>query len=214
VAELIAALDDDFVGHPRVHEAIRGLPGKWGNGHPETDALARRVAEGLFALTRPHANERGGPFVVYVISMITHTIDGRLSMATPDGRAAATPFAASCNPYNVERAGVTASLRSVAALPFADVLGCAVNMKFHPSAVGRTAASRAKWIALCRTYFRLGGMQLQPSAVSTETLRAAQARPAEHQDLIVKVGGYSTYFVDLGREIQDEIIARTEHRLG
>lgn len=214
VAQLLEAMDHNFVGHEPMHRAIVALEGKWGNGHPETDALARRVAQGLFALTHRYANERGGPFVVYVISMITHTIDGRLSIATPDGRKAATPFAASCNPYNVERAGVTASLRSVAALPFEDVLGCAVNMKFHPSAIGTSPETRAKWIALVRTYFRLGGMQLQPSAVSTETLRAAQTQPELHRELIVKVGGYSTYFVDLGREIQDEIIARTEHRLG
>ena len=214
VAQLLTAMDHNFVGHEDVHRAITELEGRWGNGHAETDALARRVADGLFTLTHRYANERGGPFVVYLISMITHTIDGRLSIATPDGRKAATPFAASCNPYNVERAGVTASLRSVASLPFEHVLGCAVNMKFHPSAIGTTAETRSKWIALLRTYFKLGGMQLQPSAVSTETLRAAQVRPEEHRDLIVKVGGYSTYFVDLGREIQDEIIARTEHRLG
>jgi trans-4-hydroxy-L-proline dehydratase len=213
VRQLLAALDHNFVGYEQIHEAITALEGKWGNGHAETDALARRVAQGLFSLTHRYVNERGGPFVVYLISMITHTIDGRLSIATPDGRRAATPFAASCNPYNVEKAGVTASLRSVAALPFGDVLGCAVNMKFHPSAIGTSAETRAKWIALVRTYFRLGGMQLQPSAVSSETLRAAQHRPRDHRELIVKVGGYSTYFVDLGREIQNEIIERTEHRM-
>jgi formate C-acetyltransferase len=63
-----------------------------------------------------------------------------------------------------------------------------------------------------RTYFRLGGQQLQPTCVDAASLRAAQHNPTEYRDLIVKVGGYSTYFVDLGIEIQDEIIARTEHR--
>ncbi len=213
VRQLLTALDHNFVGYEQIHRAITALEGKWGNGHAETDELARRVAEGLFALTQRYVNERGGPFVVYVISMITHTIDGRLSIATPDGRRAATPFAASCNPYNVEKAGPTASLRSVASVPFADVLGCAVNMKFHPSAIGTSTETRAKWISLVRTYFRLGGMQLQPSAVSTQTLLAAQKRPQDHRELIVKVGGYSTYFVDLGLEIQNEIIERTEHRL-
>jgi len=66
-------------------------------------------------------------------------------------------------------------------------------------------------VALIRTYFKLGGSQIQPTAVSAETLQAAQREPESHRDLIVKVGGYSTYFVDLGREIQEEIIARTEH---
>jgi formate C-acetyltransferase len=111
----------------------------------------------------------------------------------------------------VERSGVTATLRSVAGLPYEDVLGCAVNMKFHPTALGADAATRAKWASLIRTYFRLGGSQLQPTCVSAETLRDAQRNPERHSDLIVKVGGYSTYFTDLGCEIQQEIIDRTEH---
>jgi len=212
VRELLAAIDDNFVGHERVRRMIEQVPGKWGNGDAECDALARDIAQRLFALTYAHHSPKGAPFVVYIISMITHTIDGRLSIAGPDGRRAATPYAASCNPYNVERAGVTAVLRSVASLPFADVLGSAVNIKFHPSAIGADAAAREKWVALVRTYFQLGGAQLQPTVVDGRTLRNAQIEPDKYRDLIVKVGGYSTYFVDLGREIQQEVIDRTEHR--
>jgi formate C-acetyltransferase len=211
VRELLEAVEADFVGHEPIQKAIAALP-KWGNGHPEVDRLAADVAKRLFDLTVPHRTHTGGPFVVYVISMITHTVDGRLSLATPDGRRLATPYAASCNPYHVERSGVTAALRSIAALPFDDVMGSAVNMKFHPTAVGQTRAARRKWVSLVRTYFRLGGAQLQPTCVSSEMLRDAQRNPDRYRDLIVKVGGYSTYFVDLGREIQQEIIARTEHR--
>ena len=210
-SEFLLAMDGNFAGRADVLHAVREVKGKWGNGDPETDAMARRIAGELFAETRQYTNYRGGPFVVYVISMITHTIDGRLSIASPDGRRAGMPFAASGNPYNVERCGVTGAMRSVAALPFQDVMGCAVNMKFHPSAIGKSAASRAKWVALLRTYFQLGGPQLQPTVVSAEELRAAQREPEIHRDLIIKVGGYSTYFVDLGKEIQEEIIARTEH---
>ena len=90
-------------------------------------------------------------------------------------------------------------------------MGCAVNMKFHPRAIGETSAARAKWVALLRTYFQMGGPQLQPTVASAEMLRDAQRDPEQYRDLIIKVGGYSTYFVDLGREIQEEIIARTEH---
>jgi formate C-acetyltransferase len=145
--------------------------------------------------------------------MTTHTIDGRLSIATPDGRRAATPYAASCNPYNVEKNGVTAAMRSVASLDFKQILGAAVNMKFHPTAVGGTQEARKKWAALIRAYFRMGGAQLQPTVVSSETMRAAQKDPDAHRDLIVKVGGYSAYFTELGREIQDEVIARTEQSI-
>ena len=208
---LLAAVDANFVGYEALHAQIRSLPGKWGNGATETDALARRLMGELSAMTTAHRSFKGGPFVTYAISMTTHTIDGRLSIASPDGRKAATPYAASANPANVEKAGITGVLRSVAALPGEELMGCAVNARFHPSAIGRNPSARANWVALIRTYFELGGSQLQPTVASAETLRAAQERPQEHRDLIIKVGGYSTYFVDLGDEIQNEIIARTVH---
>jgi formate C-acetyltransferase len=208
---LLAAVDANYEGYSEVENAIRDLQGKWGNGNPETDALAHRVMRALCDETYNYRGHKGGPFVVYTISMTTHTIDGRLSIATPDGRKAATPYAASGNPYNVDRSGITAVLRSVAALPTNDLMGCAVNARFHPSGIGRNAAAREKWAELIRTYFALGGSQLQPTVASSETLRQAQLNPASFRDLIIKVGGYSTYFVDLGREIQNEIIARTEH---
>jgi trans-4-hydroxy-L-proline dehydratase len=212
VRQLLDAIDCNFEGHEQLYQDITNLSGKWGNGSPETDQLAKKVMKVLFEETYNYRTFKGGPFVVYVISMTTHTIDGRLSIATPDGRCASTPFAASCNPYNVEKAGVTGALRSVAVLPFEDVMGCAVNMKFHPTGIGENPEARAKWAALIRTYFQLGGAQIQPTVASAETLRLAQTEPENYRDLIVKVGGYSTYFVDLGREIQEEVISRTEHR--
>jgi trans-4-hydroxy-L-proline dehydratase len=211
IKELMAAVDANFKGHEDLHREIQKLEDKWGNGNPETDRLAHEVMKRFFEITYQHRSLMGGPFVAYIISMITHTIDGRLSIASPDGRKAAKPFAASCNPYNVERRGVTAALRSVAALPFEDVMGCAVNVKFHPSGVGATPEARKKWAALIRAYFKSGGSQLQPTVASAEELRAAREDPASFRDLIVKVGGYSAYFTDLGPEIQAEIIERTEH---
>jgi len=211
--QLVAAIDSNYVGHEHIIEQIEAVGGKWGNGDPEVDALARRMTTALFKETYKYTSPKGAPFVPYVISMITHTIDGRVSIATPDGRRAAMPYAASCNPYNVETNGVTGAMRSVAALDFRDMLGAAVNMKFHPSALGKEHDSRAKWAALIRTYFALGGAQLQPTVVSAEMMRAAQHDPQQHRDLIVKVGGYSAYFTELGIEIQNEIISRTEHHL-
>ncbi len=209
--QLLEAVDNNFSGYEDIHRRIENLKGKWGNGDAEVDALAHDVMKEMFGETYKYTAHRGGPFVVYVISMITHTIDGRLSIATPDGRPAAKPYAASCNPYNVEKAGPTASMRSVAALPFEDVMGCAVNFKFHPTGIGENREARDKWISLIRTYFKLGGAQIQPTVVSSQMLREAQNNPEDYRDLIVKVGGYSTYFVELGSEIQEEIIARTEH---
>lgn len=209
--DLVRAMDDNFEGHGALLRQIAGVEGRWGNGEPRVDALANEVVGRLCAAVKALKPARGGAFVPYVISMTAHTIDGRLSMATPDGRRAATPFAASCNPFNVERAGMTATLRSVAALPFETIMGAAVNIKLHPSALGSSEAGRGRWVALLRAYFDLGGAQLQPTVVSAAMLREARDQPEAHRGLIVKVGGYSTYFTDLGREIQDEVIARTEH---
>ena len=208
---LLDAIDHNFVGHEELHREIRAIENRWGNGDPATDALAREVTDRLFDTTYRHRTYKGGCVAPFVNSMTSHTYDGRISIATPDGRRAGTPLAASCNPYNVEKAGPTAVLRSVAALDFRHLLGCAVNIRIHPSAIGRTLETQRKWTGLIRTYFQLGGAQLQPSVVSTETLRAAQRDPDRYGDVIVKVGGYSAYFVDLGHEVQNELIARTEH---
>jgi pyruvate-formate lyase len=212
--QLIAAINSNFQGYEHIHQAIKALDGKWGNGNPESDKLAREVTTRLFEETYKHCSHKNGPFIPFINSMTSHTYDGRISIATPDGRKAAMPYAASCNPYNVDKCGPTGVLRSVAALDFRHILGCAVNVRMHPSAIGKNKETRRKWAALVRTYFDMGGMQLQPTVASTEMLRAAQQNPEEYRSLIVKVGGYSTYFVDLGKEIQNEIIARSEHKAG
>jgi formate C-acetyltransferase len=212
--QLLEAIDHNFVDYEELHREIRAVENRWGNGDPATDRLAREITDRLFAATYRHRTYKGGVVAPFVNSMTSHTYDGRISIATPDGRRAGTPLAASCNPYNVEKAGPTAVLRSVAALDFRHLLGCAVNIRVHPSAIGRTPETQRKWVGLIRTYFQLGGVQLQPSVVSTETLRAAQRDPDSYGDVIVKVGGYSAYFVDLGHEVQNELIARTEHGAG
>jgi len=211
--KLVDAIDNNFVGFEDIHRMILNLEGKWGNGNPETDELARKVTTRLFEETYKYRTYKGGVFAPFINSMTAHTYDGRLFIATPDGRKAAKPFAASCNPYNVETRGPTGVLTSVAALDFSHVLGCAVNIRMHPSGIGQSDDTRKKWISLIDTYFKMGGEQIQPTVVSTEVLRAAQREPEKHQDVIVKVGGYSAYFVDLGHEIQEEIISRSEHQM-
>ncbi|MBI9083655.1 MAG: hypothetical protein JEZ11_08650 [Desulfobacterales bacterium] len=213
IKELVAAIDNNFVGFEDMYRIILKLEGKWGNGNPETDELARKVTTRMFEETYPYRTYKDGVFAPFINSMTAHTYDGRLFIATPDGRKAAKPFAASCNPYNVDTQGPTGILKSVAALDFSHVLGCAVNIRMHPSGIGQSADTRMKWISLVDTYFKMGGEQIQPTVVSTDVLRAARREPENYPDVIVKVGGYSAYFVDLGLEIQEEIISRSEHRM-
>ena len=209
--DLLNAIDKNFVGYENIHQWINDVDGKWGNGNPESDAIAHRVTKRIFEETFLYRTYKGGFYAPFINSMTTHTYDGRISIATPDGRKAAKPYAASCGPYNVEKCGITGVLRSVAAIDFSNVMGCAVNIRLHPSSIGQTEDTRNKWIALLKTYFQMGGEQLQPTVVSTEVLKAAQKDRENYRNVIVKVGGYSAYFVDLGYEIQNEIIARTEH---
>ncbi len=210
--ELIAAIDENYTDkYHTIHQMILDLDGKWGNGNPECDELAREVTTHIFEETYKYKTYKGGVYAPFIISMTSHTYDGRIGIATPDGRLAGKPFAASCNPYNVEKNGPTGVIRSVAALDFQHVCGCAVNIRMHPSGIGKTQETRNKWISLIKTYFSLGGQQLQPTVVSTEVLKAAQQNPEPYRNIVVKVGGYSAYFTDLGKEIQDEIISRTEH---
>ena len=210
--ELIDAIDNNFSsGYEWIHKLILDLDGKWGNGNPESDELAKRVTSHMFEETYKYRTFKDGFYAPFINSMTTHTYDGRISIATPDGRLAARPFAASCNPYNVESHGPTGVLRSVSALPYEHVMGCAVNIRMHPSGIGKSEEGKKKWISLIKTYFKLGGEQLQPTVVSTKVLKAAQKDPESYRNIIVKVGGYSAYFTDLGKEIQDEIISRTEH---
>jgi pyruvate formate-lyase/glycerol dehydratase family glycyl radical enzyme len=210
--ELIEAIDNNFTGeYGKIHKMILNLEGKWGNGNPECDELARKVTTQIFEETYNYKTYRGGVYAPFIISMTSHTYDGRIGIATPDGRLAGKPFAASCNPYNVEKNGPTGVMRSVATLDFEHVCGCAVNIRMHPSGIGKTKEARKKWISLLKTYYSLGGQQLQPTVVSTEVLKAAQQNPDPYRNIIVKVGGYSAYFTDLGKEIQDEVISRTEH---
>jgi len=211
--ELLNAIDNNFRGYERMYSLIQGVEGKWGNGNPESDDFARKLTTRLFTETFKYRTYKGGFIAPFVNSMTSHTYDGRICIATPDGRKGGKPFASSCTPYNVDRHGPTGVLRSVAAIDFTNVLGAPVNLRLHPSAIGKDAEARKKWVSLVKTYFGMGGEQLQPTVVSTEVLRAAQKNPENHMDVVVKVGGYSACFVDLGYEIQEEIISRSEHRL-
>ena len=114
---------------------------------------------------------------------------------------------------NVEKEGLTAILNSIAKLNYDNANnGIALNIRIHPQNLNREE-NIDKFYYLLKGYFEKGGMQLQPNAVSTETLRDAQKHPEKYSDLIVKVGGYNATFVDLGTPIQNDIIDRLEHNL-
>jgi trans-4-hydroxy-L-proline dehydratase len=209
-AELSAALLADFAGSERTRLLLQQRAPKWGNGDDFVDTLAHDLVEIFCDELEQHRNERGVPYVANMIPTTTHVWFGALTGATADGRHAEAPLSEGISPVQgTDRNGPTAVVRSMARLDQVRCCGTLLNMKFHPSALeGDDGVSNLAH--LIRAYFTLGGHHIQFNVVSADTLRAAQAHPEEYRTLLVRVAGYSDYFGRLSRELQDEIISRTE----
>jgi formate C-acetyltransferase len=209
--EMIEILRSNFEGHEDTRLMFLNRAPKYGNDDDEVDEIAREVVDIFSGELDKYPNPRGGSFSTSLYSVTVHVAMGDLVSATPDGRKWQTPLSVGISPaHGRDRGGPTLAMKSAAKIDYRNVLnGSAFNLKFHPSAL-RGVEGVANFSNLMRTYFRLGGQQLQVDVVGADTLRAAQERPEEHQDLIVRVAGYSARFVDLSRAMQDEFIARTE----
>jgi formate C-acetyltransferase len=140
-----------------------------------------------------------------------HIYFGSVMGASADGRRAGTPMSEGISPVQgADRNGPTAVIKSAAKMDQLRTCGTLLNMKFMPSVLeGKEGID--KLAQLVRTYFRLDGHHVQFNVVDADTLRKAQEHPEDYRDLIVRVAGYSDYFCDLGKELQDEIIGRTGH---
>jgi len=151
---------------------------------------------------------------VYRINMLPttcHVYFGSVTGATPDGRKAGLPLSEGISPVQgADRKGPTAALKSAAKMDHVRTGGTLLNQKFTPSLLeGEEGIDSI--LHLVRSYFKMGGHHIQFNVIDAGTLRAAQQTPEHYRDLIVRVAGYSDYFCDLGKTLQDEIIERTEH---
>ncbi|HXY20552.1 MAG TPA: trans-4-hydroxy-L-proline dehydratase [Gemmatimonadales bacterium] len=210
--QLLAALAADFTGQERLRQLLLHRTPRYGNDDDAADELMVRVFEAYFAAVDGRPSTKGGTYHINLLPTTVHVYFGSVLGATPDGRRAGTPVSEGVSPVQgADRCGPTAVLRSVAKMDQVRTGGTLLNQKFTPALLADETGRRGL-AALIRTYFRLGGHHVQFNVVDADTLRAAQAHPDEHRDLIVRVAGYSDYFCDLGRALQDEIIARTEHQ--
>lgn len=209
-AEILRA---DFEGHEPLRREIANRLPKYGNDDAQVDALASRlVAHFAACCDRHRIGQAGYPYYPGMFCWIMHGRLGAETGATPDGRSAGQAFADGSGPaQGRERRGPTAAIRSTTRWDHGPMLGGLVlNLKFTRSALaGETGLSRLA--ELIETYMRLGGFEVQVNVVDGRTLRAARERPDEHRDLLVRVAGYSDYFVRLDPVLQDEVIARTEY---
>jgi formate C-acetyltransferase len=211
--DLKAALDANWQGDG--YEEIRKMclkAPKYGNGEAFVDNIAKELYKfwADTAITFPTA--WGGTTKPTGISITAHAPGGALTGATPDGRFAGETFAdGTISPAQGKDChGPTALLRSAMTIDQIPFQATLLNMKFHPTAF-KTEEDMRKLSMLIRTYFSQGGKHVQFNVVNKEMLLDSQKRPEKHKDLIIRVAGYSAYFVSLGKPVQDEIICRTEH---
>jgi trans-4-hydroxy-L-proline dehydratase len=211
MAELLAALRDDYAGHEPLHARLRNRTPRYGNDDDYADAVLRRCFNAYFDAVDGRPNTRGGRYRVNLLPTTVHIFFGAMTGATADGRRAGAPLSEGISPVQgMDRRGPTAALLSAAKLDHLRTGGTLLNQKLSPRLL-QSEADIDKLVALVRAYFRLDGHHVQFNVVDAATLRAAQEDPDSHRDLIVRVAGYSDYFCDLGRALQDEIIGRTEH---
>jgi formate C-acetyltransferase len=210
---LLAILAENYEGHEVERQRLRCCP-RFGNALPEVDALAAEIARHVFASFRAYVPWRGGRFLPSCIMFTTYAAEGAKVGATPDGRRAGEPLADSIGPVTGrDRSGPTAMLRSVTQLPLSLATGTPVlNIRFGKALFASDEGRRAVR-DLIATYFEMGGMQIQLSVVDRQVLEDAIAHPEQHEDLIVRVGGFSAYFNSLSPALKQAILERTEHQL-
>jgi formate C-acetyltransferase len=210
---LLEALAADFVGHEALRAEILQRVPTFGSAEPLPTEIARRLVDLVFDLLQAKRNYRGGRYVPGYWSMSNHVAFGLLSGALPSGRLRGKPFTPGITPSPLSQTSLLDNLRQVAGLdPTKLPNNIALNVKVAPGGTDTHGQVVDRMTAYAKTYFELGGMQLQFNVVSSETLRAAMADPDAYRNLLVRISGYNAYFVELNRDMQLELIERTEHR--
>lgn len=206
------ALAADFVGYEDVRQLLLRCP-KFGNDDDRVDEMAVRVADQYRKTLARYRNGKGYMFRPAFFSWAGHAYGGELVGATPDGRKAYEPIAQGPNPMHGRNTqGITATARSVSKLDFKKNAGGPLQLEFDPSILDLDDPARfIESIAV--SYFEMGGVHVFVNVVSTDTLKEAMKHPEEYEDIVIRVTGFSVHFVQLDRKIQEEIIARTRHRM-
>jgi len=214
MAELLSAMKDNFQGHDRILNLVRNKTPKYGNDNDYADGLMRKVFNYFVDSVSGRPNMRGGTYQVDMLPTTCHIYFGDVMIASPNGRLAHKPVSEGISPEKgADVSGPTAVIKSCAKMDHLKTGGTLLNQKFTPAVVaGEEGLDRMA--DLVRTYFDMDGHHIQFNVVGRETLLAAQKNPEEYRDLIVRVAGYSDYFRNLDKPLQDEIIERTEQDFG
>jgi len=205
--DLLQALDDNFEGHEHIRNLLRNAP-KYGNDNHEADEMYLRVHNHVCNYVQSQKNRTDlFAYLVVIINNSANTLMGRQTSASADGRFAGTSMANGNNPTSgYDENGITAFLNSISKPPTDLHAGAVQNMKFGPDMF---TTHREKLESLLSTYFNNGGQQAMLTVVDRDVLERALEEPEEYRHVFVRVGGFSARFVDLDRDVQQEILERT-----
>ena len=209
MGELLETLSADFLDREALRLDLVNKTPKFGNDDDYADIIMRRVYGSLNQAIEGHPNTKGGRYHLNMLSTTCHVYFGTRLGATPDGRLSGYPESDGTSPaHGADRKGPTAVCKSLGKMDQVKSGGTLLNQRFLPDVL-KGEQGLDKLSRLIRGYFRLDGHHIQFNVVGTETLRAAQKKPEEYRDLLVRVAGYSDYFCDLTADLQEEIIQRT-----
>jgi len=209
--QLLKALKTDFRGNELLRQRLLNRTPKYGNDDDNADDTMKTIFEAYYQAIDGKPNTKGGCYRINFLPTTVHIYFGKAVGATPDGRKAGEPVSEGISPVQgADTKGPTAVIKSCAKMDHARTGGTLLNQKFTPQLLA-DEEGLDKLGSLIRTYFKLDGHHIQFNVISSEMLRDAQKHPEKYRNLIIRVAGYSDYFVDLSPELQNEIIKRTEH---
>ncbi|MFA8341600.1 MAG: trans-4-hydroxy-L-proline dehydratase [Rhodothermaceae bacterium] len=213
MARMMDLLKSNFEEDESMRQLMLNDTPKYGNDDDFADDITKDIFESFYELVDGRPNTKGGYFRINLLPTTVHVYFGSVLQATPDGRLAGQPISEGISPVQgTDVNGPTAVIKSAAKIDHLRTGGTLLNQKFTPD-VFESDENVEKIVNLIRTYFRMDGHHIQFNVIDVETLKKAKLNPENYKDLIVRVAGYSDYFVDLVEGLQNEIIERTEQSI-
>ena len=208
--ELIEAMEHDYEGYDAIYRMVHDKTPKYGNDDDYADDIMQEVFELYRSSITGRPNMKGGKYGVDMLPTTCHVYFGDVILATPNGRKAHKPVSEGISPEkSADTNGPTAVIKSCAKMDHLATAGTLLNQKFTPDVVAGEEGLD-NMASLIRSYFSMDGHHIQFNVIDRQTLIDAQKNPEEYKDLIVRVAGYSDFFRNLSKPLQDEIIERTE----
>ncbi len=208
--ELLKAVENNFKGYEEIHNMVLNKTPKYGNDEDYADEIMQSVFKLYHDTVTDRPNMKGGKYRINMLPTTCHVYFGEVMLASPNGRLAHKPVSEGISPEKgADTKGPTAVIKSCSKMDHLSTGGTLLNQKFTPSVVAGDNGLE-QMANLVRTYFNMDGHHIQFNVIDKQTLIDAQKNPDDYKDLIVRVAGYSDHFHNLSKELQDEIIGRTE----